>query len=75
MIHLFSCRFGSEIYMIAIEGDLTEAEQILRDWFHDIQYLKDAKNVWDGNRHVGNCVIRGCWFACLFGAKRGQVRF
>lgn len=75
MIHLFSCRWGGEVYMVAIEGDKDEAERILSGWFNAVEYVKYAKNVWDGNRHVGNCIIRGCWFAYLFGTKHGKTSF
>lgn len=75
-LQFFLGRDKGECYTVVVEDTVENAYTSLLDWFDDVKYLRsealDSKEAskYKGNRKLNGGVIRGCWFTCLFNAKR-----
>lgn len=54
-------------YTVVIEGMLEEVHDNLFKYFAEVRFIKSESldykaNNFKGNRKLGNCIIRGCWY-------------
>ena len=67
-LFLFLVRDVADYYTVVIEGDKEKAAETLRSYFPEVRYIKKEKitdremRKYEGNRVLGECIIRGCWF-------------
>lgn len=67
-LFLFLVRDVADYYTVVIEGDREKAAEILRSYYPEVRYIKKEKltdkemRKYEGNRVIGDCIIRGCWF-------------
>lgn len=67
-------------YTVVVEGKAREAQKELANYFPEVRFLKteplDAKCArrCTGNRKLGNCIIRGCYYQEKFGKLGSKVK-
>lgn len=71
-LNFFLCRKATEYYTVVVEGEREEAYANLAEFFPEVRYVKDEaldaadRTRYMGDRPLGNCTIRGCYFSCDF---------
>lgn len=67
-LFLFLVRDCADYFTVVVEGDREKAAETLRSYFSEVRFIKKEKitdremRKYEGNRVIGECIIRGCWF-------------